>query len=71
MRRLSLAFLGVALSAVQATAQSTARPERSEEKQKEQHAVAKVQEKKAQHTTVVNLQGEKSLADKEFRSQLK
>lgn len=71
MRRLFIALFGVALSATQATAQSTARPQRSEEKQKEQHAVAKTQEKKAQRATVVSLEGEKSFAEKELRSQLK
>jgi outer membrane protein assembly complex protein YaeT len=52
-------------------AQVAARPERSEERQKEQHAVAKEQEKKARQTSIIELRGEKNFSDKELRSQLK
>jgi outer membrane protein insertion porin family len=42
-----------------------------EEKQKEAHAVAKAQEKKAQHATTVEFQGQRTFKEKELRSQLK
>jgi outer membrane protein insertion porin family len=44
---------------------------RPEEKQKEQHAVAKQQEKRAQHTSTIEFEGERAFKDKELRSQLK
>ena len=72
MRRLFFVIIGTAFCVGQsALAQSATRPERSEEKQKEQHAVAKEQEKKAQHAGVIEFQGEKTFSDKELRSQLK
>jgi outer membrane protein insertion porin family len=42
-----------------------------EEKAKEEHEVAKQQEKRAQHTTNIEFSGEKSFGEKELRSQLK
>lgn len=44
---------------------------RPEEKQKEQHAVAQQQEKRAQHTSTIEFRGEQAFSDKELRSQLK
>ncbi len=44
---------------------------RPEEKQKEQHAVAKQQEKRAQHTSTIEFRGEQAFSEKELRSQLK
>jgi outer membrane protein assembly complex protein YaeT len=42
-----------------------------EEKAKEEHEVAKQQEKRAQHTTNIEFSGERSFGEKELRSQLK
>src|SRR5437879_5761298 len=44
---------------------------RPEEKQKEQQAVAKQQEKRAQHTSTIEFRGEQAFSEKELRSQLK
>jgi outer membrane protein assembly complex protein YaeT len=44
---------------------------RPEEKQKEQHAVAKQQEKKAQRTSTIEFEGERTFKESELRSQLK
>ena len=71
MRPLLLIIISSAICMAQALAQTEAYPVRSEKKQKEQNAVANAQEKKAQHATVINLQGEKNFSDKELRSQLK
>jgi outer membrane protein assembly complex protein YaeT len=71
MLRFAAIFFACAFFATDLVAQVAARPERSEEKQKEQQAVAKEQEKKAKQTGLVELQGEKSFSDKELRSQLK
>ncbi len=71
MRPLFLILIGSAIGLAPALAQTGPRPARSEELQEEQHAVARVQEKRAQRATVINLQGEKSFSDKVLRSQLK
>ena len=72
MRTLLLALLGgfVFLTGL-AHAQTPTHPMRSEEKQKQQHAVAQEQEKKAQHASVIQFQGEKIFGEKDLRSQLK
>lgn len=44
---------------------------RPEEKQKEEHAVAKAQEKKAQSASLIEFQGQRAFKEKELRSQLK
>ena len=44
---------------------------RPEEKQKEEHAVAKAQEKTAQNATSIEFQGQRAFKEKELRSQLK
>ncbi len=71
MRFLLLTLLAGFVCAAPVFSETAARPERSEEKQKDQHAVAKAQEKKAQHASVIEFQGEKMFGDKELRSQLK
>jgi outer membrane protein insertion porin family len=71
MARVFLIAVCSAAFAGEALAQVAARPVRSEEKQKEQHAVAREQEKKAQRASVIELEGERSFGDKELRAQLK
>ena len=44
---------------------------RPEEKQKEQHAIAKQQEKRAQRTSTIEFEGATAFSEKELRSQLK
>ena len=50
---------------------SEAQANRPEVKQKQQQAVAKEQEKKAQHTNVIEIEGEQVFKEKDLRSQLK
>jgi len=57
--------------AAEVAAQSAVDVTRPEEKQKEQHAVAKQQEKRAQHTSTIEIRGEQAFSEKELRSQLK
>jgi outer membrane protein assembly complex protein YaeT len=45
--------------------------QKPEEKQKEEHAISKAQEKKAQHTNTVEFEGQRAFDEKELRSQLK
>jgi outer membrane protein insertion porin family len=52
-------------------AQGTLDVQRPEEKQKQEHAVAKQQEKRAQHASAVEFSGEHAFSDKELRSQVK
>jgi outer membrane protein assembly complex protein YaeT len=52
-------------------AQTASQPVRAEERQKQQQAVAKAQEKEAKHTNAVEFEGEKNFSDKELRAQLK
>jgi len=52
-------------------AQTAVNVPRPEQKAKEQHAVAKQQEKHAQRTSTIEFQGERAFKDKELRSQLK
>ena len=69
-RSFLLAVSSIAFAA-QAVGQSAVTVARPEEKQKEQHAVAKAQEKKAQRANVIEFQGQRAFDDKELRSQLK
>ena len=62
-------LLGLLAGPLSAEVQSPAK--RPEEKQKEQHAVEKAQEKKAQHSNVIEFEGEHAFDEKELRSQLK
>lgn len=52
-------------------AQTAVNVPRPEQKAKEQHAVAKQQEKHAQKTSTIEFQGQQAFKDKELRSQLK
>ncbi len=63
-----LFLCGIALGSELAAQTAVTRPE---EKQKEQHAVAKQQEKRAQHTSTIEFRGEQAFSEKELRSQLK
>lgn len=66
---LLLVFLTVRLEGQSSAAEAQAN--RPEEKQKQQNAVAREQEKKAQHTNIVEIEGEQAFSEKELRSQLK
>ena len=68
--RVALIFF-LALCIRQASAQTAVDAPRAEEKQKEEHAVAKQQEKKAQHATAIEFQGQRAFKEKELRSTLK
>ena len=70
MRFASFPLFLCSLSFVSELAAQTA-VTRPEEKQKEQHAVAKQQEKRAQHTSTIEFRGEQAFSEKELRSQLK
>src|SRR5438874_12813290 len=63
-----LFLCGIAFGSELAAQTAVTRPE---EKQKEQHAVAKQQEKRAQHASTIEFRGEKAFDEKELRSQLK
>ena len=52
-------------------AQSAVDAPRPEEKEKQQHAVAKAEEKRAQRTNVIEFSGARAFTEKELRSQLK
>src|SRR5438067_10472968 len=60
--------LFLACTAMGQTAENVTRPE---EKQKEQHAIAKEQNKKAQRTSIIEFRGQRVFDEKELRSQLK
>ena len=68
--RVALIFF-LALCVSQAGAQTAVDAPRAEEKQKQEHATAKQQEKKAQHATAIEFQGQRAFKEKELRSQLK
>ena len=63
-----LFLCGIAFGSELAAQTAVTRPE---EKQKEQHAVAKQQEKRAQHASTIEFRGEQAFSEKELRSQLK
>ncbi len=71
MRRRLILFFSSVIFVVQLSAQTAVDVPRPEEKQKEQHAVAKAQDKKAQHTNTIEFQGQRAFKDSELRSQLK
>src|SRR6267142_4823805 len=72
MRSAFIIFLFTAFCASPVAAQTAVgAPRRAEEKEKEEHAVAKQQEKKAQHATAIEFQGQRAFKEKELRSQLK
>jgi outer membrane protein assembly complex protein YaeT len=55
----------------QAAAQTAVSPPGAEEKQKQEHATSKQQEKTAQHATAIEFQGQRAFKEKELRSTLK
>lgn len=69
--RLAFVFLCSVFVVSNLAGQSAINVPKPEEKAKEEHEVAKQQEKRAQHTTNIEFSGEKSFSDKELRSQLK
>ena len=72
MRRICFVFLLGAAIASQLAAQTAVDvPQKAEEKQKQQQAVAKEQEKKAQATTTVEFAGQKEFKEKDLRSAVK
>ena len=66
-----LFYLGSVALVVKVAAQSAVDVPRPEEKQKAQQAVAKQQEKRAQHTSVIEFRGEQAFDEKTLRSKLK
>jgi len=70
MRRAILISFGSVALAVQVIGQHTVDVPQ-QEKDKAQRQVAKQQEKKAQHTSIIEFQGAQAFSEKELRSQLK
>src|SRR6266571_1085396 len=66
-----LFYLGSVALVVKVAAQSAVDVPRSEEKQKAQQAVARQQEKRAQHTSIIEFRGEQAFDEKTLRSKLK
>src|SRR5436853_491532 len=71
MRRYRFFFLCNLAAALDLAAQTAVDVPRAEEKQKEEQAVAKEQEKHAQATTTVEFSGEQALKEKDLRSAVK
>src|SRR3954447_26012420 len=71
MRFRLLTCFFVLLSPVIGWAQNNPKPVRAEEKAEQEHQKARVQEQKAAHANIVEIEGEKSFGEKEIRSQLK
>ena len=67
----SAAVCSIALAAGLAAQTAVDVPQRAEEKQKEQQAIAKQQEKRAQHASTIEFTGESAFNEKTLRSQLK
>src|SRR6266516_5927092 len=63
--------LGSVALVVKVAAQSAVDVPRPEEKQKAQQAVARQQEKRAQHTSIIEFRGERAFDEKTLRSKLK
>src|SRR6266568_1449659 len=66
-----LFYLGSVALVVKVAAQSAVDVPRPEEKQKAQQAVARQQEKRAQHTSIIEFRGEQAFDEKTLRSKLK
>src|SRR6266699_1130774 len=66
-----LFYLGSVALVVKVAAQSAVDVPRPEEKQKAQQAVARQQEKRAQHTSIIEFRGERAFDEKTLRSKLK
>src|SRR5438132_9465653 len=71
MRRYRFFFLCNVAAALDLAAQTAVDVPRAEEKQKEEQAVAKGQEKHAQATTTVEFSGEQAFKEKDLRSAVK
>src|SRR2546423_1834641 len=71
MRRISFIFFCSVVVAAELAAQTAVDVPRAEEKQKQQNAVAKEQEKKAQATTAVEFNGQQAFKEKDLRSAVK
>src|SRR5256885_7525901 len=71
MRRYRFFFLCNLAAALELAAQTAVEVPRAEEKQKQNNAVAKEQEKKAQATTAVEFSGQKAFKEKDLRSAVK
>ena len=71
MRRKSIFLLCAVTVAADLAAQTAVNVPRAEEKQKQQNAVAKEQEKKAQATTAVEFNGQQAFKEKDLRSAVK
>jgi len=64
-------FCSLALAALLVAQTAVNVPEKAEQKQKQQNAVAKEQEKKAQATTAVEFNGQQAFKEKDLRSAVK
>jgi outer membrane protein insertion porin family len=71
MRRIVFVFFGHALAALPLAAQTAVSVPRAEEKQEQQQAVAKAQEKRALATTNVEFNGEQAFKEKDLRTAVK
>ena len=71
MRRYRFFFLCNLVAALELAAQTAVDVPRAEEKQKQEQAVAKEQEKHAQATTTVEFSGEQAFKEKDLRSAVK
>src|SRR5438132_9678087 len=71
MRRYRFFFLYNLAAALELAAQTAVDVPRAEEKQKEEQAVAKEQEKHAQAMTTVEFSGEQAFKEKDLRSAVK
>jgi outer membrane protein insertion porin family len=69
--RFSAAFCSIALATELVAQTAVDMPRRPEEKQKEQKAISKQQEKHAQRTSTIEFQGASAFSEKQLRSQLK
>jgi outer membrane protein insertion porin family len=69
--RFSAALCSIALATELVAQTAVDMPRRPEEKQKEQKAISKQQEKHAQRTSTIEFQGASAFSEKQLRSQLK
>src|SRR5438105_7439242 len=71
MSRMLLIVLFAALWIGNASGQTAVKVPKPEEKDKAERAIKKQQEKKAQHTSVIEFRGQAAFSEKDLRSQLK
>src|SRR5438552_9395302 len=67
----SIVICCVALAAGNAWAQTAVKVPKPQEKDKAERAIKKQQEKKAQHTSVIEFRGQTAFSEKDLRSELK